>query len=90
MDITLGQVLVWLIIGALVGTLVGRLVHNRKRGFGLVGNIVLGLVGAVVGGFLFDLLEISIGGDVVLTGTDFVSAFVGALIVLAILWVIRR
>lgn len=90
MTITLGQLLVWLIIGALVGTLVGRLVSNRKRGFGWVNNLVLGIAGALVGGILFDLLDITIGGDIVLTFTDFVAAFVGALLILGVLWVVRR
>ena len=90
MDFTFGQLLGWLIIGALVGVLVGRLVHRSKRGFGLLGNLVLGLVGAVVGGVVFDLLDINIGADLVITGNDLVAAFVGSLIVLAILWVIRR
>lgn len=89
MTITLGQILAWLIVGALVGMLVGRLVKHRKRGFGWTQNMALGTVGAIVGGILFELLDINIGGDIVVTGTDFIAAFVGAFIVLFVIWIIQ-
>ncbi len=90
MDISLDQLVVWLIIGALVGSLVGRLIKGRKRGFGFVGNMVLGLVGAVVGGFIFQALNITIGSQLQITATDLISAFVGALLVLVLISFIRR
>lgn len=88
--ITFGQVLVWLIIGALAGSLAGRLVTRSKRGFGFFGNLILGLVGAVIGGFVFNLLDINIGGDITLTLGDLIAAFVGAIILLVILQIVRR
>ncbi len=89
MDIGLGQILAWLLVGALVGMLVGRLVKNRRRGFGWTQNLVLGTVGAIVGGFIFNLLDITIGGDITVSGTDFIAAFVGAFIVLFVIWIIQ-
>ncbi|GAB4513744.1 MAG: hypothetical protein OHK0046_14830 [Anaerolineae bacterium] len=89
-DITSGQIIIWLIVGALVGSLVGRLVRRRKRGFGTVGNITLGLVGAVVGGLLFNLFDITIGSDLRVTATDLIAAFVGSLLVVALLELIGR
>ena len=91
MTITLGQLIIWLIIGALVGTLVGRLVRDRRRGFGFSGNLLLGLVGAVVGGILFDVLNIDLGlGSLALTAEDLVAAFAGSLLVLLVLRFVRR
>ena len=43
--------LIWIIVGAIAGWLAGLIV--KGYGFGLVGNIVLGIVGAFLGGWLF-------------------------------------
>lgn len=90
MDISIGQLLVWLIIGALAGTLAARLVTRRKRGYGFAHNLVLGLIGAVVGGLIFDLLDIRIGGDIVLTFSDLLAAFIGSVVVIAMWTFLRR
>jgi len=58
----------------------------RGGGFGLLGNIVVGVVGAVVGGVLFDLVGISAGG---LTGS-LVIAVVGAAILLFLIALIKK
>jgi len=55
------QLIVTLIIGAVAGWLAGKL--TRGGGFGIIKNIILGIVGAVVGGWLFSLLGIKIGGE---------------------------
>ena len=47
------NVIFWLIIGAVAGWIAGNLM--RGGGFGLVGNIVVGIVGALVGGWVFGL-----------------------------------
>ena len=44
-------ILIWIIVGAVAGWLAGLVV--RGFGFGLVGNIVVGILGAVLGGWLF-------------------------------------
>ncbi len=91
MDINIGQVIVWVIIGLLVGSLVGRMTTRSRSGFGLVGNLVIGMLGAVVGGFLFDLLEIDFDfADLSITFGDLVSAFVGAILVVIVVRLIRR
>ena len=51
---------VFLITGAVAGWLAGLLM--KGRGFGLVGNIVVGVVGSVLGGLLFDFLGLQPGG----------------------------
>ena len=49
-------VIVWLIVGLLAGWLAGKV--SRGRGFGCIANILLGLVGAVLGGWIFSQLGI--------------------------------
>ena len=84
MNITVGQILVWVIVGALAGSLAGILIKRRARGFGPWGNLLIGLVGALIGGAIFDLLNINVGlGQITITGEDVLAAFLGALLVLA-------
>ncbi len=91
MTITLGQLITWLIIGALAGSLAGALVRRRRRGYGLAVNLAIGLVGALLGGVIFRLLNVNLGlGQIVLSGEDLVAAFLGALLFLAILSAFRR
>ena len=74
--------LAWLIIGAIVGWIAGLVM--KGKGFGLLGNIVVGIIGALVGGYLAaEFLKIpnAISG---FNLTTFAVAFVGALIVLLI------
>jgi uncharacterized membrane protein YeaQ/YmgE (transglycosylase-associated protein family) len=87
----IGKLIAWLIIGALAGTLAGRLVTFSKEGFGRWANVGVGMLGAVVGGFLFRLLGIDFGlGEVKVTFEDLISAFVGSLLCIAALWLIRK
>ena len=74
MDIT--GVLLFFAIGAIAGWLAGAL--TKGGGFGLLGNIVVGIIGALVGGFVFGLLGISAGG---LIGS-LITATAGAVILL--------
>ena len=91
MTISLGQIIVWLIIGALAGSLAGMVVRRSRSGFGRFGNLILGLIGAVVGGYLFDLLNISLGlGAISITFEDLIAAFAGSLILLGAISLLRR
>ncbi|MBN1283818.1 MAG: GlsB/YeaQ/YmgE family stress response membrane protein [Anaerolineae bacterium] len=91
MNISLGQVIVWLIVGALAGSLAGMIVTRRRKGYGPLTNIVLGLIGAVIGGFLFKLLNINLGlGEIAISFDDLVAAFVGSLILLGIVALLMR
>ena len=49
-----GNVIFWLIFGAIAGWLAGKIM--RGGGFGVVGNIVVGVVGAMIGGTLFGII----------------------------------
>ncbi|MGB1285443.1 MAG: GlsB/YeaQ/YmgE family stress response membrane protein [Aggregatilineales bacterium] len=91
MTLDIGQIIVWVIIGALAGSMVGWLIRGRKKGFGTLTNIVLGMVGAVVGGFLFELLNVSISNEALtFSVNDLVSAVVGSLVIVGLMALIRR
>jgi uncharacterized membrane protein YeaQ/YmgE (transglycosylase-associated protein family) len=74
-----------LIIGAIAGWLAGLIV--RGAGFGLVGNIVIGIIGALVASWLLPRLGVSLGDG---TFRDIVNATIGAVIILVILSLVRR
>ena len=79
------QSLIWfLLIGLVAGWLAGKVM--RGGGYGIVGDMIVGVIGAFIGGWLFGVLGIGIGG---LIGS-LVTAFVGAVILIALLRMIRR
>jgi uncharacterized membrane protein YeaQ/YmgE (transglycosylase-associated protein family) len=78
-------ILAALVIGAIAGWLAGLIV--RGAGFGLLGNIVVGIIGALVAGWLLPQL-----GVVLASGTlgPILDATIGAVVVLVILSLVRR
>jgi len=76
--------LIWIAIGLIAGWLASAVIGG---GYGVIGDIVVGVVGAFLGGLIFRGLHISapFGG---LPGTIFV-AFIGAIVLLAILRLIN-
>ena len=90
MNITLTDLLVWVVVGMIAGSLAGIVVKRKKGGFGRYGNLGIGLVGALIGGFLFNLLRIDLGlQNVTISLQDIVSAFVGSLLFLVALFYAR-
>lgn len=81
----LDSLIVILIIGAAAGWLAGLIV--KGYGFGLLGNIVIGIVGAVIGGYLLPRAGLSMGGG--LPGA-IISATIGAVILLLLIRLIKR
>lgn len=78
--------LLWfLIVGVIAGWLAGKLV--KGGGFGLVGDLIVGIVGAFVGGFLFSTFGVSAGGG--LLGSILVAT-IGAVVLLFIVRLIKR
>ena len=73
-------ILTWLIVGAIAGWLAGKV--TKGRGFGLIGNMVIGIIGALVGGWLagalFNISDAISGFNL----TTIIVAFLGAVVVL--------
>jgi uncharacterized membrane protein YeaQ/YmgE (transglycosylase-associated protein family) len=78
--------LIWfLLVGLIAGWLAGRVM--RGGGFGVVGDMVVGVLGALLGGWLFGRLGIGAGGGLI---GAIIVAFIGAVILILILRLIRR
>jgi len=80
----LSGLLWWAIVGLIAGFLAGKVM--KGGGFGVIMDIVIGIIGALIGGWVFGLLGISAGG---LIGSIIV-AFVGACILLWLLRLIKK
>lgn len=77
--------IILLVVGAIAGWLAGSVM--KGGGFGLLGDIVVGIVGAFLGAWLFAQLGISAGGGTV---GLFITAFVGAIVLLLLIRLIKR
>ena len=75
----------WLIIGAVAGWLAGTFV--KGGGFGLIGDIVVGIIGAFIGGWLAGVLHIHVGSGWI---SSILTAAVGAALLLVVLRAVRR
>ena len=77
--------LVLLLVGAAAGFLAGQVVEGY--GFGLIGNVVLGIIGAFVANWFLPKLGLYSGGTII---GDIVYAAIGAIIVLLVAGLVRR
>ncbi|PJF08687.1 GlsB/YeaQ/YmgE family stress response membrane protein [Pseudorhodobacter sp. MZDSW-24AT] len=82
---TIEALLIILLIGAIAGWLAGLIV--KGYGFGLLGNIVVGIVGALFAGFLFPRIGLGFGGGVL---GSIVAATLGAVILLFLIRLVKR
>ena len=74
-----------IIIGAIAGWLAGLIV--KGYGFGLLGNIIVGIVGALIAGLLFPSIGITIGSGIV---GSIILATLGAVILLFLIKLVKR
>jgi uncharacterized membrane protein YeaQ/YmgE (transglycosylase-associated protein family) len=70
----------FLIIGMIAGWLAGNI--TKGSGFGLIGDIVVGIIGSFIGGFLFSLTGLSAYGTI----GEIIMATIGAIV---LLWIVR-
>jgi uncharacterized membrane protein YeaQ/YmgE (transglycosylase-associated protein family) len=77
----MGGILWWIIVGLIAGWLAGKVM--KGGGYGVLMDIILGMLGGIVGGWIFGMLGISAGG---LIGSILV-AFIGAVI---LVWISRQ
>jgi uncharacterized membrane protein YeaQ/YmgE (transglycosylase-associated protein family) len=88
---SINQIVVWIIIGLLGGSLAGLIITRERKGFGILRNLGVGLVGALVGGLVFRLFGIFPGLDkIAISLRDVVAALIGSLLVLALIWLWQR
>ncbi len=83
----MSNILVWIVVGGIAGWLAGMVV--RGTGLGIIGDIIVGIVGAFLGGFLLTVL---LPGTFGFTGFNLgsvVIAFIGAVILLFIVRLVR-
>jgi uncharacterized membrane protein YeaQ/YmgE (transglycosylase-associated protein family) len=77
--------LIFLAVGLIAGWLAGQLV--KGGGFGTLGNIIVGVIGALIGGFLFPLFLPVIGAPII---NSIIVATLGAVILLLLLRLVKR
>ncbi len=82
MDLT--SLIILLAVGLVAGWLAG--IIWKGKGFGLVGNLVVGVVGSFIGGYLFRILGIYFYGWI----GSIIAALAGALIILAVINLIKK
>jgi uncharacterized membrane protein YeaQ/YmgE (transglycosylase-associated protein family) len=75
-----GGIIAWLVVGLVAGWLAGMVM--KGGGYGVLGDILMGVIGAFVGGLLFSLLLP--GSSVGLLGSIIV-AFIGAVVLIALI-----
>jgi uncharacterized membrane protein YeaQ/YmgE (transglycosylase-associated protein family) len=77
-------VIAWIVIGLLAGWIAARLTNAPH---GLIRNLIVGLIGALVGGFLFEKLNVVVVADF---WGNLITATIGAVVFLLIWQAIRR
>lgn len=82
---TIESIILFLVIGLVAGWLAGRIM--KGGGFSLVGDLIVGVIGAFLGGWLFSLLGISLGGGLL---GQLVTALIGAIVLLFVLRLVKR
>ena len=78
------DLIIFLVIGALAGWLAG--VIMKGGGFGVIGDIIVGILGSFLGGWLLPKVGLSIGGDF----GGFITAVIGAVILLFVVRLIKK
>lgn len=82
---TIESILIMLLIGAIAGWLAGMVV--KGMGFGLIGNIIVGVIGSFIGGWLFAQFGVGIGGGII---GSIIASTVGAIVLLLVIKVIKK
>ena len=78
-------IVIWLLVGAVAGWLAGMIV--KGYGFGLVGNMVVGVIGSLIAGWLLPRLGVFIGFGII---AEIINAVIGAVILLAVIGLVNR
>jgi uncharacterized membrane protein YeaQ/YmgE (transglycosylase-associated protein family) len=76
------NMLAWVIVGGIAGWLAGLVVQGT--GLGIIGDVIVGIVGALIGGFVLSLLLPGAFGFTAFNFGSLVVAFIGAVILLVV------
>jgi uncharacterized membrane protein YeaQ/YmgE (transglycosylase-associated protein family) len=82
---TLTSIVTWVIVGGIAGFLAEALIGGIRTG--CIGTVIVGVVGAFIGGWLFSQLHVSIGAPGLVS--DVITAFVGAAVLLLAIRIVR-
>ncbi len=77
-------IIIWLVIGAVAGWLAGQIV--KGGGFGLVGDIIVGIIGSVIGGWIFGTYVVGMPGII----GAIIGSTIGAVVLLFVISLVRR
>ena len=83
---TLSTIITWIIVGGVAGLLAEWLIGGIHAG--CIGTVIIGILGAFIGGWVFNALGISVGASGLLS--SIITAFVGAAVLLLIIRLVRR
>ena len=78
------SIVYWIISGVVAGWLTGLVM--RGRGYGLIGDLVIGLLGSVMGGWLFGLFGLAPR----IWAGEIIVAFIGGVVLVCIVRILRR
>jgi uncharacterized membrane protein YeaQ/YmgE (transglycosylase-associated protein family) len=81
----INEIVTMLVVGGVAGWLAGLIM--KGGGFGVIGNIVVGVLGAFAGSYLFNLLNISIASGIV---GSLITAVIGSVVVLFVIGLIKK
>lgn len=79
------SIVIILVVGLIAGWLAGKIVQGT--GFGLIGDLAIGIVGAFIASWLFPRLGIALGAGII---RSIIDATIGAIILLVIIRLVRR
>jgi uncharacterized membrane protein YeaQ/YmgE (transglycosylase-associated protein family) len=82
----LNSIVTWIIVGGIAGLLAEWLIGGVR--LGCIGTVIIGILGAFIGGWLFGVLHISIGATGLVN--DIITAFAGAAVLLLVIKIVRR
>jgi uncharacterized membrane protein YeaQ/YmgE (transglycosylase-associated protein family) len=77
--------IIWIVIGGVAGWLAGLIMSGG--GYGIFGDIIIGIAGSVIAGWLFGALHVAAGRGIL---GSIIAATVGAIVLIFIIRVIRR
>ena len=81
---TLSSIITWVIVGGIAGFLAQSIIGGIRTG--CIGTVVIGVIGAFIGGWLFTQLHVALGATGLLY--DVITAFAGAAVLLLLIRVV--